>query len=75
MLDEDRLSRRKSIVDTVSIQVDILSGNGSEDKVWKPDYFKAASWVEGGGNASEVFPGSWISGYSNNVEYLEGVVF
>ncbi|XP_053103808.1 protein EFR3 homolog A isoform X5 [Hemicordylus capensis] len=31
--DEDRMSRRKSIVDTVSIQVDILSGNGTEDKV------------------------------------------
>ncbi|RMC14845.1 hypothetical protein DUI87_07021 [Hirundo rustica rustica] len=31
--DEDRLSRRKSIVDTVSIQVDILSGNGTEDKI------------------------------------------
>ncbi|XP_044309208.1 protein EFR3 homolog A isoform X1 [Varanus komodoensis] len=32
--DEDRLSRRKSIVDTVSIQVDILpSGGGAEDKV------------------------------------------
>ncbi|KAM6456080.1 protein EFR3 homolog A isoform 1-T3 [Liasis olivaceus] len=31
--DEDRLSRRKSIVDTVSIQVDILPGNGAEDKV------------------------------------------
>lgn len=33
-LDEDRLSRRKSIVDTVSIQVDILPGNSTEDKVW-----------------------------------------
>lgn len=33
-LDEDRLSRRKSIVDTVSIQVDILPGNNTEDKVW-----------------------------------------
>lgn len=32
-LDEDRLSRRKSIVDTVSIQVDILPGNNTEDKV------------------------------------------
>lgn len=31
--DEDRLSRRKSIVDTVSIQVDILPGNGADDKV------------------------------------------
>ncbi|XP_015275505.1 PREDICTED: protein EFR3 homolog A-like, partial [Gekko japonicus] len=31
--DEDRLSRRKSVVDTVSIQVDILAGNGTEDKV------------------------------------------
>ncbi|KAK2520292.1 Efr3a [Columba guinea] len=31
--DEDRLSRRKSIVDTVSIQVDILPGNNAEDKV------------------------------------------
>uniref|UniRef100_T1E5V8 Protein EFR3 homolog A n=1 Tax=Crotalus horridus TaxID=35024 RepID=T1E5V8_CROHD len=31
--DEDRLSRRKSIVDTVSIQVDILPGTGAEDKV------------------------------------------
>ncbi|NXU80729.1 EFR3A protein, partial [Oreotrochilus melanogaster] len=31
--DEDRLSRRKSIVDTVSLQVDILPGNGTEDKV------------------------------------------
>ncbi|XP_066480374.1 protein EFR3 homolog A isoform X3 [Tiliqua scincoides] len=31
--DEDRLSRRKSIVDTVSIQVDILPGNGTDDKV------------------------------------------
>ncbi|XP_057879467.1 protein EFR3 homolog A isoform X1 [Melospiza georgiana] len=31
--DEDRLSRRKSIVDTVSLQVDILSGCGVEDKV------------------------------------------
>ncbi|XP_075599422.1 protein EFR3 homolog A isoform X8 [Balearica regulorum gibbericeps] len=31
--DEDRLSRRKSIVDTVSIQVDILPGNHTEDKV------------------------------------------
>uniref|UniRef100_A0A803YPF7 EFR3 homolog A n=1 Tax=Meleagris gallopavo TaxID=9103 RepID=A0A803YPF7_MELGA len=31
--DEDRLSRRKSIVDTVSIQVDILPGNSTEDKV------------------------------------------
>ncbi|XP_029142653.1 protein EFR3 homolog A [Protobothrops mucrosquamatus] len=30
--DEDRLSRRKSIVDTVSIQVDILPGTGAEDK-------------------------------------------
>ncbi|XP_039380915.1 protein EFR3 homolog A isoform X1 [Mauremys reevesii] len=30
--DEDRLSRRKSIVDTVSIQVDILPGNNTEDK-------------------------------------------
>lgn len=33
LLDEDRLSRRKSIVDTVSIQVDILPGNNTEDKV------------------------------------------
>eukprot|EP00079_Xenopus_tropicalis_P036628 XP_017950399.1 PREDICTED: protein EFR3 homolog A [Xenopus tropicalis] len=31
--DEDRLSRRKSIVDTISIQVDILSGTNTEDKV------------------------------------------
>uniref|UniRef100_A0A8C3I838 EFR3 homolog A n=1 Tax=Chrysemys picta bellii TaxID=8478 RepID=A0A8C3I838_CHRPI len=31
--DEDRLSRRKSVVDTVSIQVDILPGNNTEDKV------------------------------------------
>uniref|UniRef100_A0A7M4EWU9 Protein EFR3 homolog A n=1 Tax=Crocodylus porosus TaxID=8502 RepID=A0A7M4EWU9_CROPO len=31
--DEDRLSRRKSIVDTVSIQVDILPGSNSEDKI------------------------------------------
>ncbi|XP_053571341.1 protein EFR3 homolog A isoform X2 [Bombina bombina] len=31
--DEDRLSRRKSIVDTISIQVDILNGSNSEDKV------------------------------------------
>ncbi|XP_067387637.1 protein EFR3 homolog A isoform X3 [Emydura macquarii macquarii] len=31
--DEDRLSRRKSIVDTVSIQVDILPGNNTEDQV------------------------------------------
>ncbi|OCT77175.1 hypothetical protein XELAEV_18032371mg [Xenopus laevis] len=31
--DEDRLSRRKSIVDTISIQVDILSGSNTEDKV------------------------------------------
>lgn len=31
--DEDRLSRRKSIVDTVSIQVDILPGNNTEDKI------------------------------------------
>ncbi|NXH07299.1 EFR3A protein, partial [Loxia leucoptera] len=31
--DEDRLSRRKSIVDTVSLQVDILSGCSIEDKV------------------------------------------
>uniref|UniRef100_A0A8C4T772 EFR3 homolog A (S. cerevisiae) n=1 Tax=Erpetoichthys calabaricus TaxID=27687 RepID=A0A8C4T772_ERPCA len=31
--DEDKLSRRKSIVDTVSIQVDILSGNNQPDKV------------------------------------------
>ncbi|KAJ7409115.1 Protein EFR3 A [Willisornis vidua] len=33
LLDEDRLSRRKSIVDTVSLQVDILPGNNTEDKV------------------------------------------
>lgn len=31
--DEDRLSRRKSIVDTVSIQVDINPSNGTDDKV------------------------------------------
>ncbi|XP_072269331.1 protein EFR3 homolog A [Pyxicephalus adspersus] len=31
--DEDRLSRRKSIVDTISIQVDIMTGNNTEDKV------------------------------------------
>ncbi|XP_072855721.2 protein EFR3 homolog A isoform X1 [Pogona vitticeps] len=31
--DEDRLSRRKSVVDTISIQVDLLPGNGAEDKV------------------------------------------
>ncbi|KAM4688558.1 protein EFR3 homolog A isoform 2-T2 [Discoglossus pictus] len=31
--DEDRLSRRKSIVDTISIQVDIMNGSNSEDKV------------------------------------------
>ncbi|KAM3928630.1 protein EFR3 homolog A isoform 3-T3 [Leptodactylus fuscus] len=31
--DEDRLSRRKSIVDTISIQVDILNGSNTEDKV------------------------------------------
>ncbi|XP_077207403.1 protein EFR3 homolog A isoform X2 [Paroedura picta] len=31
--DEDGLSRRKSVVDTVSIQVDLLAGNGTEDKV------------------------------------------
>ncbi|XP_069813190.1 protein EFR3 homolog A isoform X2 [Dendropsophus ebraccatus] len=31
--DEDRLSRRKSIVDTISIQVDILTGSNTEDKV------------------------------------------
>lgn len=30
--DEDKHSRRKSIVDTVSIQVDILSGNNQPDK-------------------------------------------
>ncbi|KAL8181495.1 UNVERIFIED_CONTAM: membrane anchoring protein efr3a [Gekko kuhli] len=34
--DEDRLSRRKSVVDTVSIQVDILAGNGTEDKASAP---------------------------------------
>lgn len=50
MLDEDRLSRRKSIVDTVSLQVDILSGCSIEDKVWKSQiilkqYF---DWREGG---------------------------
>uniref|UniRef100_A0A5F4VWU1 Protein EFR3 homolog A n=1 Tax=Callithrix jacchus TaxID=9483 RepID=A0A5F4VWU1_CALJA len=33
ILDEDRLSRRKSIVDTVSIQVDILSNNVPSDDV------------------------------------------
>lgn len=32
-LDEDRLSRRKSIVDTVSIQVDILSNSVPSDDV------------------------------------------
>ncbi|XP_077127359.1 protein EFR3 homolog A [Ranitomeya variabilis] len=31
--DEDRLSRRKSIVDTISIQVDMLTGSSTEDKV------------------------------------------
>ncbi|XP_075067802.1 protein EFR3 homolog A [Mixophyes fleayi] len=31
--DEDRLSRRKSIVDTISIQVDMMTGNNTEDKV------------------------------------------
>ncbi|XP_018425481.1 PREDICTED: protein EFR3 homolog A isoform X2 [Nanorana parkeri] len=31
--DEDRLSRRKSIVDTISIQVDMMTGSNSEDKV------------------------------------------
>uniref|UniRef100_A0A8D0GSB1 EFR3 homolog A n=1 Tax=Sphenodon punctatus TaxID=8508 RepID=A0A8D0GSB1_SPHPU len=31
--DEDRLSRRKSIVDTLSIQVDIMSGSSMEEKV------------------------------------------
>ncbi|CAH2285945.1 EFR3 homolog A isoform X1 [Pelobates cultripes] len=31
--DEDRISRRKSIVDTISIQVDILTGSSTEDKV------------------------------------------
>ncbi|XP_077349483.1 protein EFR3 homolog A isoform X3 [Lithobates pipiens] len=31
--DEDKLSRRKSIVDTISIQVDIMSGSNTEDKV------------------------------------------
>ncbi|XP_072007276.1 protein EFR3 homolog A isoform X2 [Engystomops pustulosus] len=31
--DEDRISRRKSIVDTISIQVDIMSGSNTEDKV------------------------------------------
>lgn len=31
--DEDRHSRRKSIVDTISIQVDIMSGSNTEDKV------------------------------------------
>ncbi|XP_043922180.1 protein EFR3 homolog A [Protopterus annectens] len=30
--DEDNLSRRKSIVDTVSIQVDLLSGQSQQDK-------------------------------------------
>lgn len=33
ILDEDRLSRRKSIVDTVSIQVDILPGSIPSDDV------------------------------------------
>ncbi|XP_075438067.1 protein EFR3 homolog A isoform X2 [Ascaphus truei] len=32
--DEDKLSRRKSIVDTISIQVDILTGSNTEDKVY-----------------------------------------
>lgn len=31
--DEDRHSRRKSIVDTISIQVDIMTGSNTEDKV------------------------------------------
>ncbi|KAJ1194191.1 hypothetical protein NDU88_003486 [Pleurodeles waltl] len=31
--DEDKLSRRKSIVDTISIQVDMLTGSNTEDKV------------------------------------------
>uniref|UniRef100_A0A8D0LBH9 Protein EFR3 homolog A n=1 Tax=Sphenodon punctatus TaxID=8508 RepID=A0A8D0LBH9_SPHPU len=31
--DEDRLSRRKSIVDTLSLQVDILPGNNAEGQV------------------------------------------
>ncbi|KAM4706091.1 protein EFR3 homolog A isoform 1-T1 [Rhinophrynus dorsalis] len=31
--DEDRLSRRKSIVDTISIQVDIMTGSNTEDTV------------------------------------------
>ncbi|MEE6508364.1 hypothetical protein FKM82_020693, partial [Ascaphus truei] len=31
---EDKLSRRKSIVDTISIQVDILTGSNTEDKVY-----------------------------------------
>ncbi|XP_063307116.1 protein EFR3 homolog A isoform X2 [Pelobates fuscus] len=31
--DEDRISRRKSIVDTISIQVDIMTGSNTEDKV------------------------------------------
>ncbi|KAM4028855.1 protein EFR3 homolog A isoform 2-T3 [Anomaloglossus baeobatrachus] len=31
--DEDRLSRRKSIVDTISIQVDMLTGSSTEDKI------------------------------------------
>ncbi|XP_044150106.1 protein EFR3 homolog A isoform X2 [Bufo gargarizans] len=31
--DEDRLSRRKSIVDTISIQVDLMTGSNTEDKI------------------------------------------
>ncbi|XP_075681830.1 protein EFR3 homolog A isoform X2 [Rhinoderma darwinii] len=31
--DEDRLSRRKSMVDTISIQVDIMTGSNTDDKI------------------------------------------
>lgn len=50
MLDEDRLSRRKSIVEAVSLQVDILSGNITEDKVWKSQIIlkQHPEWREGG---------------------------
>lgn len=46
--DEDRLSRRKSIVDTVSIQVDINPSNGTDDKVrglFFSEYWRKLVWL------------------------------
>ena len=55
ILDEDRLSRRKSIVDTVSIQVDILPNSIPSDDVVSCRKFMIEYCLEIDSNLKELF--------------------